>query len=194
MYDQEKFDPILRRTFKKLNPLMLGLWRLGLGKALNAAPDSGGQIMVLVHTGRKSGIRYRTPVNYALIDGDIYVTAGFGRIADWYQNIKADPRVEVWLPEGWWEGVAEDVSDAPERIPWMRQVLIASGFAALAAGIDPKTMGDAALDAATREYRVLRIRRTAARTGAGGPGDLAWVWPLSTLFLLLILWLRPSRR
>jgi hypothetical protein len=71
--------------------------------------------------------------------------------------------------------------------------LIASGFAAHAAGIDPVSMTDDDLVAATPDYRVIRIQRQQARTGEDGPGDLAWIWPLACLVLLLML-LRKSRR
>jgi hypothetical protein len=54
-------------------------------------------------------------------------------------------------------------------------------------GINPHTMPDADLDAATNTYRLIHIRRTAARTGPGGPGDLAWLWPWVTLVLLTLL-------
>ena len=43
------------------------------------------------------------------------------------------------------------------------------------------------------DYRLLRIRRQAARTGPGGPGDLSWVWPLATMVLLPLV-LRRRRR
>lgn len=62
--------------------------------------------MVLAHTGRKSGRIRRTPVNYALI-GDVYCVAGFGQSADLDRNSLATPAVEVWLPAGWYTGVAE---------------------------------------------------------------------------------------
>ncbi len=75
----------------------------------------------------------------------------------------------------------------------MREVLIASGFAARAVGIDPFTMSDAEIERLTADYRVIHIRRTAARTGPGGPGELAWIWPLATV-LLLPLALRRRRR
>ncbi len=75
----------------------------------------------------------------------------------------------------------------------LRKVLIASGFAAYAAGIDPLRLSDAELEAVTGSYRLVRIRRTAALTGPGGPGDLAWVWPLAT-FLLLPLAFRRRKR
>jgi MYXO-CTERM domain-containing protein len=67
----------------------------------------------------------------------------------------------------------------------MRQVIIGSGFAGRAAGLDPYKMGDAELEQATADYRLIHIRRTAPRTGSGGPGDLVWVWPLASLLLLL---------
>ncbi len=183
----------LRQGFKYFNRFMLTMWRLGLGSWVNAWPEVGGRIMVITHTGRKSGLRRQTPVNYALVDGEIYCTAGFGPTSDWYRNIVAQPQVEVWLPDGWWAGVAEEVTDTRLRMPLLRQVLIASGFAARAEGIDPVAMTNDELSAATADYRLIRIRRAEARTGPGGPGDLAWVWPLATM-ILLPLALRRRRR
>ncbi len=81
----------LRTGFKVLNKFMLLMWRLGLGWMLNIWPAGFGRIMVITHTGRKSGLRRRTPLNYAEVDGEIYCTAGFGHISDWYRNIMADP-------------------------------------------------------------------------------------------------------
>lgn len=183
----------LRQGFRQLNRFMLLMWRLGLGGWLNAWPAVGGRIMVLTHTGRKTGRRRQTPVNYAIVDGDIYCTAGFGRGSDWYRNIRACPQVEVWLPEGWWAGRAEEIGEAEERLPRMRAVLIASGFAAYLAGINPGKMSDQELERVTAKYRLLRIRRTAARTGPQGPGDLAWVWPLATMLLLPVALLRRRK-
>ena len=70
---------------------MLLMWRFGLGTWLNVWPSVIGQIMVLTHTGRKSGLKRHTPVNYALVEGEIYCTAGYGRGSDWYRNIEANP-------------------------------------------------------------------------------------------------------
>lgn len=185
----------LRQNFKKGNTLMVWLWRLGLGKHINIVPRYAGRIMVLEHSGRKSGKRYRTPVNYAIVNGEIYCAAGFGPVSDWYRNIIANPQVEVWLPDGWWAGLAEEVLDADLRLPILRQVLTASGFAARLFGVDPLKLSDEELDRLTRDYRLIRIRRTVARTGEGGPGDLAWIWPLTTFFLLFLLLKRsPHRR
>ncbi|MEN4012967.1 MAG: nitroreductase family deazaflavin-dependent oxidoreductase [Chloroflexota bacterium] len=183
----------LRRYFKEGNRFMVELWRLGLGKLVNLSPKYGGQIMVLEHTGRKSGKRYRTPVNYAVVNDEIYCTAGFGQISDWYRNILANPQVEVWLPDSWWAGIAEEVLDPKLRKPILRQVLIASGFAAKLFGVDPRKLSDEELDKLTHDYRVIRVRRTIARTGSGGPGELAWIWPLTTFFLLFVLLTRRRR-
>lgn len=176
-------DEFLRQVFKVANRFMVLLFRLGLGSWGNGPQTS--QVMVLVHKGRRSGQPRRTPVNFADVDGDLYCTAAFGRRADWYRNLKADPQVEVWLPDGWYAGLAEEVPpDDPQHAAWMRQVLIASGFAAsLFAGIDPQTISEEKLADITASYRLMRIRRTAARTGPGGPNDLAWVWPAATFVL-----------
>ncbi len=184
----------LRQAFKYLNRFMLLLWRLGLGPWLSLWPDVGGRIMVLTHTGRKTGRQRHTPLNYALVDGELYCTAGFGAIADWYRNLKATPNVEVWLPEGWWAGVAEEIApeDPAVRLALMRAVLRGSGIVAPLMGVSP-SLPDVELAERTAEYRLLHIRRVAERTGPAGPGDLAWVWPLATV-LLLPLALRKRKR
>jgi len=169
------------------------MWRLGLGPWINIWPAVIGRIMVLTHTGRKTGLTRRTPVNYCLIDGDVYCVAGFGKTSDWHRNVMANPQVEVWLPNGHWAGTAEEITDEAVRLSAMRQVMIASGFAAHVAGINPHTLTDAELRAVTDPYCLIRIRRSEARTGPGGPGDLAWVWPLAAM-LLLPLALRRRRR
>jgi deazaflavin-dependent oxidoreductase (nitroreductase family) len=183
----------LRQGFRTFNRFMLLMWRLGMGAWINAWPEVGGRIMVIRHIGRKTGRRRYTPVNYTIADGEIYCTAGFGSASDWYRNILAHPEVEVWLPDGWWAGVAEEVSDTSTRMPLLRQVLIDSGFAARAAGLDPVCMGNEELDRATATYRLIHIRRTQACTGRGGPGDLAWVWPLATMTLLPLVLFRRRR-
>jgi deazaflavin-dependent oxidoreductase (nitroreductase family) len=177
----------LRLVFKRFNPFMIGLFRLGLGWAVNIWPAVGGRIMVITHTGRKSGLPRRTPVNYAPIEGDLYCTAGFGSISDWYRNILANPRVEIWLPRGWWRGVVEDISQDPRRIPLLREVIIASGVVGPMMGVNPPKMSDAEFDRVTSSYRLLRVRLQERLSGPGGPGDLAWVWlPLALIVALFV--------
>ncbi len=180
----------LRRVFKRFNVFMLLLWRLGMGRWMEVWPKVGGRIMVLVHTGRKTGLRRRTPVNFTRQDGDIIIVAGFGEAADWYRNIKHNPEVEVWLPDGWWEGRAEDYVDPANRLSIMRQLMYDTGFAAPLMGVDPRKYTDTELEKVVADYKLVRIHRVAACTGAGGPGDLAWFWPAATLALASLLWLR----
>lgn len=149
--------------------------------------------MVLVHTGRRSGLKRRTAVNYALVDGEIYLLSGFGSGSDWYRNVIKNPQIEVWLPDGWWRGLAEDVSDSPQRLRMMREVIIASAFVGRLAGLDAQTMSDEELDRMTSPYHLLHVKRTEALTGPGGPGDLAWVWPLATMLLLPMALFRKKR-
>ena len=94
---------------------MVAMWRLGLGRWMNVWPAGSGRIFVLGHTGRRTGSRRWTPLNYAIVDGELYCTAGFGTGSDWYRNVKAEPRVEVWTPGERWVGIVEDVSDHPAR-------------------------------------------------------------------------------
>ncbi len=192
-----EMDPVqvqrLRQGFKYLNKFMLSMWRVGLGKWLNIWPDVFGQIMVISHIGRKSGKRHRTPVNYAIVGGELYCTSGFGEASDWYQNMIKEPNVEVWLADGWWEGVAEDVTNHEQYVQLMRAVLIGSGFAAWLAGIMPKRMSDLDLMQKTHGYKLIHIRRTEARTGPGGPADLIWIWPVIAILSIFAL-LRNKRR
>ena len=160
--DVAKFNPSqvdgLRRAFRLLNRFMVFMWKLGMGRMINFWPAVIGRIMVIKHVGRKSGKVRFAPVNYAPVDGEIYCTAGFGAGSDWYRNIMANPSVELWLPEGKFPATVEDVSDSPRRLFLLRQVIIASGFAAPLFGVDPKT-SDEKLAALTTDYRILHFIR-----------------------------------
>ncbi|MBK5108829.1 MAG: nitroreductase family deazaflavin-dependent oxidoreductase [Anaerolineales bacterium] len=185
-------DENLRMIFKSFNRFMLLLWRLGLG-AWGNGTSFGGSLMVLKNTGRKTGLIRQTPVNYTIIDGDIYCTAGFGKGSDWFLNIIANPEVEVWLPDSRWAGVAQDVTNMENSHIIFRQVLIASGFAGPLFGANPKQLSDLDLINLLESYRLIRIRPANALTGPGGPGDLAWVWPAATVVLLGLLLLRRKK-
>jgi deazaflavin-dependent oxidoreductase (nitroreductase family) len=179
----------LRRFFKRFNLFMVCMWRLGFRRWVNFWPSVSGRIMVIIHTGRRTGLRRRTPVNYANVGGEIYCTAGFGAISDWYRNIQANPQVEVWLPDSWWAGAAEDISQDEKRIPLLRQVIIASGIVGTLFGVNPHKMTDQEFDRATADYRLIHIRRAQRLSGPGGPGELAWVWIPALVILLILVFL-----
>lgn len=177
----------LRQYFRYFNRFMLLMWRLGLGRWVNCWPDVGGRIMVIEHIGRKSGKVRQTPINYVEIEGKIYGTAGFGAISHWYRNLLANPDVVLWLPYGRFQAHATDITDDPNALTLLRQVLISSGFAASAAGVYPKTMSDDELATATEAYRLVCFT---PQGPAAGKADLVWMWPTLVGLLLVSLWLR----
>jgi deazaflavin-dependent oxidoreductase (nitroreductase family) len=85
------------------------LYGVGLG------PIVGKIILLLTTTGRKSGQKRITPLQYEEIDGKYFIGSARGTKSDWYRNIKADGRVEVRVKKRRFHGVAEAVTD-PVRI------------------------------------------------------------------------------
>ena len=136
---------------------MILMWELGMGRLINLWPAVIGRIMIIKHRGRKSGKEYLTPVNYAIVDGEIYCAAGFGAISDWYKNMLANPNLELWLPDGRNEAQAQDISDSPKRLFLLRQIIIASGFAGPLFGVNQKKLDDDQLDAASKDYRLIHF-------------------------------------
>ncbi len=162
MLDTPNFTPQqlnkLRRFFHGMNHFMVFIWKIGLGRFMNAWPGVGGRILVIQHTGRKSGRLYLTPVNYAIVDDEIYCTAGFGPGTDWYRNILACPEVELWLPQGRRRALARDVTDSPHRVALLRAIAIASGLAGPLLGVDQRKLTDEQLDAAGKDYRLIHFK------------------------------------
>jgi deazaflavin-dependent oxidoreductase (nitroreductase family) len=175
----------IRLSFKYFNKFMVLLWKLGLSNWLNIWPKVLGRYLVITHTGRKSGAKFQTPVNYAVVDGEIYCVAGFGRESDWYKNVKKNPSIDVWLQDGWWQANAEEVIGQPNQIEIMRAVLVGSGFAARMFGINPLKIDDATLKYLTRDYCLMKLKLVNERTGNDGPNQYAWVWPITTLLLTI---------
>ena len=91
------------------NAVMQKLYAIGLG------PIVGRLVLLLTTTGRKTGLRRVTPLQYEVIDGDFYVAAARGQSADWFRNILADPCVEVRVKSRRFQGRADPITD-PQRI------------------------------------------------------------------------------
>jgi deazaflavin-dependent oxidoreductase (nitroreductase family) len=144
-----------RKTFRILNRFMVPMWKMGMGKMINFWPAVVGRIMVIKHTGRKSGRTLYAPVNYAEVEGRIYCVAGFGTRTDWYRNIMKNPDVEIWLPNKRVGAKVMDISDSAQRLRLVREVLIASGFAARLFGINPIKIDDGELNKITSDYRLI---------------------------------------
>jgi deazaflavin-dependent oxidoreductase (nitroreductase family) len=75
----------------------------------------GWMILLLEHTGRKSGKRYATPVQYERIDGAYFIGAARGTQADWFRNVLANPGVHVRVGRREFDCRAEPITD-PDRV------------------------------------------------------------------------------
>jgi deazaflavin-dependent oxidoreductase (nitroreductase family) len=75
----------------------------------------GWMILLLRHTGRKSGKEYATPMQYEKIGEAYYVGAARGSQADWFRNVQANPHVAVSVGRRKFSALAEPVTD-PERV------------------------------------------------------------------------------
>jgi deazaflavin-dependent oxidoreductase (nitroreductase family) len=175
----------LRYIFWFLNKFFIvPIFHLGIGPFFGN--PIWGYMMVLKTTGRKSGKTRYSPVNYAILNGDIYCMAGWGQIADWYRNLLASPHIELILPSGSLAGVAEEVAASTERITALRKVLKAGGFAGFMLGVNPYTASDEKLAENTKEIPLIRIKPCGIGSGASDPGGWLWI-PLLILMALLAL-------
>jgi deazaflavin-dependent oxidoreductase (nitroreductase family) len=167
----------LRAAFRVLNKFMVTYFRLGLGPYVGGNPYTG-YIMVLTTTGRRSGTPRRTSVNYAGGDGEVYCLVGFGHQSDWYQNLRANPNVRVWVGRQGWAGRAETVTEPSEWMPIYRQVARRAGFADRAFTKEAiSELSDERLLRVGADGPVLRIRLDNELPRSEGPCDLVWVWP-----------------
>lgn len=132
----------LATNFKVVNKYVLWLWRLHLGWCMSACPPLLGRVMLISHTGRKSGIVRQTPVNYRVIDRSVWLMAM--PEAAWWRNVQADPRVQVRLPFSRWRGVAEEIPIDGDHLSQIRAVMTSGGW--IAATLDrfhPRKASDA---------------------------------------------------
>jgi deazaflavin-dependent oxidoreductase (nitroreductase family) len=103
--DTNNFDWTKVKNLQKSHRV---LYAIGLG------PLIGRIILLLTTTGRRSGVKRVTPLQYELIGGDYYLGAARGTKADWVRNIQNDPQVEVRVGAKRFQGTAEVVTD-PSR-------------------------------------------------------------------------------
>ena len=179
-------NKLIRRIFKFINMFfMVPLFRLGLGSFVGN-PITG-YIMVLKTIGRKTGKERYVPVNYVILDGNIYCMVGFGKESHWYRNLQVQPNIEIIIPSGPVSGRAEDATNSEEAIVVIRKLLKNSGFAGFFAGFNPFTISDTELDEKTKDFPLVCIRPTGIGSGAGDAGG--WLWILSLVVSVIVLWL-----
>lgn len=97
-----KFDWAKMKNIQKIHRV---LYAIGLGRLI------GRIILLLTTTGRKSGLKRVTPLQYEKIGADYYVGAARGVKADWVRNVLSSPQVDVRVGAKSFHGTAEVVTD-----------------------------------------------------------------------------------
>ena len=167
----------VRRIFHWMDQFtMVPMLRAGLGPLIGN-PFTG-YMMLMKTIGRKSGQPRYTPMNYAIMNGNVYCLVRWGGAADWYRNLRAHPQVEVTLPGRTLHGSAEEVTDIDEKVNALRQVLKNGGFAGFSQGFNPFTASREVLVEKTPGMRVVRIRPDGVGTSPSDPGGWFWLVPL----------------
>jgi len=161
----------------------LFFWRLGLAR-LSYPP-----FLLLTTVGRKSGAPRRTMLEYAYINGHIYISSGWGERAQWYKNVLANPFVTVQtVREGTISGKAVLVAD-DEEISMLYQYM--RGKSPIwTPYLDSWGIKDSLEDFLAKKDRlyILRVEAIQVETPPPLKTDLVWVWPLiAGIVLILIL-------
>lgn len=170
-------EPWLRRGFKILNQrFMIPIHRAGLGAWLST--PIGGYMLLLRVRGRKSGVMRETPLGYIVAEGSAWVLAGFGPRTEWYQNLCADPNVEVWMPGGRHAGIAAEELDPAVRARILPPLLKSMVGPALMIGVNPWTATDEAIIETLAWVPLIRISPDDGplEPGPDDPGGRAWIW------------------
>ncbi|MGP3937154.1 nitroreductase family deazaflavin-dependent oxidoreductase [Nonomuraea sp. KM88] len=131
---------------RRLWRLPIALYRVGLDRLL------GQRIMLLTHTGRVSGRPRQAVIEVVQRDEQGYVAAsGFGRHADWYRNVLADPEVTLHVGGRALRATAAPIPDeqgaeimaayAPRHPAAARQLCKIMGFAVDGSVADYREVG-----------------------------------------------------
>ena len=165
------------------------LWRLGL------APVIGQIMMLITHTGHKSGLPRRTMVEFFRLDGRKYVVSGFGKKAQWYQNIEADPRVTIQTADGVERVKAVRVTDGATMLRLLEKVRTRDGplYGVYLQAVDVQPDADDVLAKLNRFYW-LTFEPTDEPTPPPLQADLVWILPAIAIGLLGLLLLGRKRK
>ena len=99
--------------FQKTPRFLLRLLHLPprLAYAIGLGPLLGRFVLLMTTTGRKSGRRRVTPLQYEEIDGAFYLGAALGGKSDWVRNIRVNPQVEIRVKRRRFGGQARIIQD-----------------------------------------------------------------------------------
>ena len=189
----ERLLPAVHGGFNAANKYVsVPALKMGLGRCISNPLT--GYLMILRTRGRKSGEMRDAPLGYTVIGDYVYCVAGFGRPTHWFQNVLADPHVEVILPGRAFSGLAEEVGDLEERrrvlAPLLRSMGVVAGMFGLG---NPWRNDPVEIERKCEGMPLVRIRATGIAAGPEDPGGRYWVVPLVVSGVALV-WIMRGRR
>ena len=164
-------------------------------------PVTGWQLM-LTTTGRKSGLRRRTPLGYMIADGAAWVMAGYGSSTLWYRNLLADPAVDVLLPaRPPFAANATDIPDPVVRAQIIPRLARSMALPGTMIGCLPWRSSDERILELAAWVPLIRLTPADGSTlvaGPDDPGGRGWTWrllvsTLGTVAAFRVLRGRPRR-
>ena len=180
--------PILGRSFRILNRFyVIPAINAGLGP-LHSNPVTGSW-MLLRTIGRTSGRRREVALGYAILDGGVYCSSGFGPSAQWYRNLLVEPRVDIVLAGRAFAGIAEPVTDPAELDRAWRALIRSLGVLGRVFVCSPDAPSTT-LAAKTVNLPLVRIRPVGLAGGPADPGGWLWV----TLTAVGLVWIASRTR
>jgi deazaflavin-dependent oxidoreductase (nitroreductase family) len=185
--------PSFHSAFNLLNRYVsVPALKAGLGRYMSN-PFSG-YLMILRTRGRRSGEMRDAPVGYAIVGDAVCCIGGFGRRTNWYQNLLADPHVEVILPGRSFSGLAEEVTLLDERLEVLPPLLRSMGPLVETFGLgNPRRDTPEELVRKCEGMPLVRVRPTGIAAGPDDPGGRFWVVPIVASAALAVWWLRGWR-
>jgi deazaflavin-dependent oxidoreductase (nitroreductase family) len=93
-------QPVMGTDMSLIGKLPRRIWRLlqlppRLAYAIGLGPLIGRFVLLLTTTGRRTGKKRITPLQYEEIGGNYYIAAARGDRTDWLKNIEADPQIHL---------------------------------------------------------------------------------------------------
>ena len=189
-----EFLPAVHDGFTAVNKYVsVPALKMGLGRYMSNPLT--GYLMILRTRGRKSGEMRDAPLGYTIVGEHVYCVAGFGRRTHWFQNVLADPHVEVILPGRAFSGMAEEVTGPAERRRVLAPLLRSMGAVAGMVGMgNPWRDSPDEIASKCDGMPLVRVRATGVAAGPEDPGGRCWVVPLAASAVLAAWWLRGRSR
>jgi deazaflavin-dependent oxidoreductase (nitroreductase family) len=72
------------------------------------------RVLILTTTGCNSGLHRKTPLQYELENGAVYVASARGCQADWVRNILANPNIEIELEDLHFHAQSQVITDSTQ--------------------------------------------------------------------------------